>query len=112
MEGALIDHAIALLEKANADLQPELLPAPVARRLLASYARVEKLAGFGIAALARKLDDASHVARITGVSAGKAKAAVQTGKTMSQSDDLAAALQHGDVSLDQAAVIASAEESA
>ncbi|MEA2497707.1 MAG: hypothetical protein QOH26_112, partial [Actinomycetota bacterium] len=32
-----IDQAIELLEKANADLQPELLSAPAARRLLASY---------------------------------------------------------------------------
>jgi 5-methylcytosine-specific restriction endonuclease McrA len=112
MDSALIDQAIALLDKANADLQPELLPAPVARRLLASYARVEKLAGFGVAALARKLDDASHVARITGVSAGKARAVVQTGKTMSQSDDLVTAMLHGDISLDQAAEIASAEQSA
>jgi hypothetical protein len=111
MSTAVIDQAIELLEKANADLQPELLPAPVTRRLLASYARAEKLAAFGVAALARKVD-ASHVARITGVSAGRARAVVQTGKTMSQSDDLSAALQHGDISLDQAVEIARAEESA
>jgi hypothetical protein len=73
MDSALIDQAIELLDKANADLEPELLPAPVAHRLLASYARAEKLAGFGVAALARKVDDASHVARITGVSAGTAR---------------------------------------
>jgi hypothetical protein len=36
MDSALIDQAIELLDKANADLEPELLPAPVARRLLAS----------------------------------------------------------------------------
>jgi hypothetical protein len=112
MDSALIDQAIALLEKANADLQPELLRAPVARKLLASYARAEKLAAFGVAALARKVDDASHVARITGVSAGKARAVVATGKTMSDADDLSAALQHGTISLDQAAAIAAAEASA
>ena len=62
--------------------------------------------------LSRKLDDASEVARVTGTSIGTAKAVVHTGKTMSQSDDLSAALQQGDVSLDQATVIASAEQSA
>jgi hypothetical protein len=112
MDSALIDQAIALLDKANADLQPELLPAPVARRLLESYARAEKLAAFGVAALARKLDDASHIARMTGVSAGKARAVISTGKTMSVSDELSAAMQHGNISLDQAAEIATAEESA
>jgi hypothetical protein len=112
MGKSLIDQAIELLDKANADLQPELLPAPVARKLLVSYARAEKLAAFGVAALARKLDDASEVARTTGVSAGTAKAVVATGKTMSHSDALSAALQHGDISLEQAAEIASAEHSA
>ena len=112
MDSALIDQAIALLDKANADLQPELLPAPVARRLLEAYARAEKLAAFGVAALARRLDDASHIARMTGVSAGKARAVISTGKRMSESDDLSAAMQHGNISLDQAAEIATAEESA
>ena len=74
--------------------------------------RAEKLAAFGVAALARKVDDASQLARITGVSAATAKAVVLTGRTMSQSEKLSAALQQGDVSLDQATVIASAEESA
>ena len=54
MEVALVDEAIAKLEKANADLEPELLSAPQARELLAAYARVEKLASFGVAALSRK----------------------------------------------------------
>jgi hypothetical protein len=112
MDSALIDQAIALLDKANADLQPGLLPAPVARKLLASYARARRLVDFGIAGLSRKLDDASEVARVTGTSMSTAKAVVQTGKTMSQSDDLSAALQHGDISLDQAAEIAAAEASA
>jgi hypothetical protein len=88
-------------------LRPVLVT--LARRLLASYARAEKLAGFGVAALARKVDDAAEVARATGTSMGKAKAVVQTAKTMSQSDDLSAALQHGDISLDHAGEIAAAE---
>jgi hypothetical protein len=112
MDSALIDQAIELLEKANADLQSELLPASVARRLLATYARARRLVDFGIAGLSRKLDDVAEVARVTGTSIGRAKAVVQTGKTMSQSGDLSAALQHGDISLDQAAEIAAAEASA
>jgi hypothetical protein len=112
MDSALIDQAIALLDKANADLQPELLPTPVARRLLASYARARRRVDFGIAALARKLDDAAEVARATGTSMGRAKAVVETAKTMSLSDDLATAMRHGDISLDQAGEIAAAEASA
>jgi hypothetical protein len=61
MDSATIDQAIELLEKANADLEPELLPVPVARRLLTSYARAGRLVDFGIAGLARKLDDASEL---------------------------------------------------
>jgi hypothetical protein len=68
MSNALIDQAIELLEKANAELQPELLPAATARRLLASYARARRLVDFGIAGLARKCDDASELARVTGTS--------------------------------------------
>ncbi|MDQ4028844.1 MAG: hypothetical protein M3214_12485, partial [Actinomycetota bacterium] len=112
MDSALIDQAIELLEKANADLEPELLRAPVARRLLTSYARARRLVDFGIAAISRKVDDAAEVAQATGTSMGRAKAVVETGKTMSHSDELSAALQHGDISLDQAAEIAAAEESA
>ena len=111
MQSALIDEAIELLEKANADLQSELLPAPVARRLLASYARVRRLADFGIAGLSRKLDDPSELARVTGTSKGQAKAVVSTGKMLAQSSELNSALQQGDISLEQAGEIAAAEES-
>jgi hypothetical protein len=112
MSDALIDQAIELLEKANADLEPELLPTPLARRLLASYARARRLVDFGIADLSRKVDDASEVAKVTGISMGHAKAVVATGKVLGGSKELSSALQHGDVSLDQAHEIAAAEESA
>lgn len=111
MGNALIDQAIELLEKANADLQPELMAAPEARRLLASYARARKLVDFGIAGLSRKLDDASKLARVTGISTGEAKAVVSTGKDLATSAELSAALQQGDISLEQAGEIAAAEES-
>jgi hypothetical protein len=112
MESALLDQAIELLEKANADLQPELLPAPAARKLLASYARARRLADFGISGLSRKLDDATELAKATGTSMGQAKAVVTTGKVMASSPELSTALQQGGISLDQATEIARAEESA
>ena len=105
-------HAVELVEKANANLEPELLTAALARELLALYAKLEKLGGFGVTALARKVQDPSEIARVTGTSMGRAKTAVATGKVMDQSDDLAFAMQRGKVSRDQAAEIASAEESA
>jgi hypothetical protein len=109
MESTPIDEAVAWLEKANADLEPELLSAASARKLLAAYARAEKLASFGVAALARRLDDASHIARTTVVSAGKAKATVDTGKALRDADGLRHAFGSGDISLDQATEIAKAE---
>jgi hypothetical protein len=65
-----------------AELAPELLPAAAADRLLATYARAEKLAGYGVAALAARRDDATKLARITGSSIGRAKAVVATGHAL------------------------------
>jgi hypothetical protein len=110
VEVAYVDEAIALLEKADADLEPELLSVPAARKLLEAYARVERLGAFGVAAVARKLDDAA-LARVTGTSVGRAKETVATGKVMGESNELDGALRHGDISLDQATEIAKAEES-
>ncbi|HWC13814.1 MAG TPA: hypothetical protein VG929_04385 [Actinomycetota bacterium] len=112
MDVGALDEAVELLEKANADLEPELLAAPAARRLLATYARAEKLAAFGVAALARKLDDASAIAKETGTSVGKAKETVATGKVLAASGELDTALRCGEISLDQATEIAAAERSA
>ena len=111
MESALVDQAIELLDKANAELEPELLPAAEARRLLACYARARRLVDFAIAGLSRKLDDASEVARATGTSMGQAKAVVATGQVLAESEELSAALQQGAISLDQANEIAAAEQS-
>ena len=108
----LVDQAIELLEKANASLQPELLASEAARRLMARYAHAEKLAAFGVTALTRKVAEPSQVARVTGTSLGKAKAVVTTGKVAASSEDLCSALQHGEISLDQATEITQAEESA
>jgi len=107
-----VDEAIELLEKADAGLEPELLTRPAALRLLEAYARAEKLASFGKAALTRKIDDISEVTKITGTSVGKAKETVTTGKVLGVSHELSAALKGGEISLDQAARIAVAEEAA
>ncbi len=101
--------AVASLEKANADLEPELLGPSAVREQLALYARAEKLAAFGKTMLARRLDDAQAVARVIGTSVGKAKSVVETGKALGDADEVRAAFQGGDISLDQAAEIARAE---
>lgn len=112
MNKGLIHQAVEFLEKANADLEPEILTASQARILLSAYALAEKLAGFGVAALSRKLNDAGQVAKATGTSLGKAKAVVATGKVLNESAELEMAMAQGNVSLDQAAEIAAAEQSA
>jgi HNH endonuclease len=104
-----IDEATKSLEKANAELQPELLTAAARRQLLAAYARIKNLAGFGEATIAAIADDAEEIARVTGTSVVRAKETLTTGKVLSQSDALSEALKHGDVSLDQASQIATAE---
>jgi hypothetical protein len=80
--------------------------------MLASYARARRLVDYGIAALARRCEDTSALAREIGTSVGKAKDAVEAGKVMATSAELSGALQQGDVSLEQAAEIARAEEAA
>ncbi|HEY7874142.1 MAG TPA: HNH endonuclease [Actinomycetota bacterium] len=110
MADTFIGEAIELLEKSNAELEPELMSAAGARELLADYSRAEKLVAYGIAALARKVRDASVVAQASGISAGKAQAVVRTGEVMASSAELSMAMQTGTVSLDQATEIAKAEE--
>ena len=54
-----IDDALVKLEKANAELEPDLVVADAARELLAMYARAEKLAAYGRTVMAARLDDAA-----------------------------------------------------
>ena len=112
MAGGYLEQAIELLEKANANLEPELLAHETAKEILDAYARAERLAAFGVAALSRKIADSAELARVTGSSMGKARKVVATGRVMAASEDLSAALQHGEISLDQATEIAAAEEAA
>jgi len=106
MERVLLDEAAELLEKANAGLCLEPCPRAEAVRLLRAYARVERLAGFGKAALSARLDDPAVLSRVTGTSMGHARETIETGKRLAQEPRLADAVRHAEVSLDQAEEIA------
>ena len=110
METTPVHDAITALEKANANLDPDLVGADDARDLLAAYARAEKLAGFGKTVLAQRLADATEVARVTGTSIGKAKTTVATGTALGAADHARSAFSTGTISLDQATEIARAEQ--
>jgi hypothetical protein len=110
MESKLLAGAAALVEKANANLEPELLTREAAREGLALYARIKKLAAYGEALLAHRLDDAATVARATGTSMGRAKATLDTGSALKDADEVRAAFKGGAISLDQATEIARAEK--
>ena len=107
-----INLALEMLEKANAELQSELLTAEDARGQLTKYARAHKLAGFGMAEISRKVDDAATVAKASGSSMAKARSVVATGRAIKDSPELGEALRHGEISLDQAAEISVAASAA
>src|ERR671919_3251683 len=102
-------EAVEVLEKSNANLEPDLLSTESARRLLDQYARVEKLAAYGRTVMAARIDDAAAVARATGTSMGQAKRTVETGAGLKHSPEVLSAFSRGEVSLDQAGEIAKAE---
>lgn len=106
-----LDDAIAALEKANADLDSDLLTVPEAKDRLSDYAKARRLLDYGIAQLSAKIENADSVARVTGTSIARAKDAIETGKVLASSPVLIEAMRSGDVSLDQAATIARAEAS-
>src|SRR5688500_2696930 len=110
-EAACVDRAIQLLEKATAGIEPELFDSSSARAMLERFDRVRRLGDYGVAAFARKVDDAAVVSRATGTSVGQAKATVALGKDLKAAPELGAALAAGVVSAEQAKEIASAEAS-
>jgi hypothetical protein len=105
-----IHDVVEGLEKANANLDADLLPVDSARELLDEYARAEKLVSYGKAELARRIDDAATVARAAGTSMGKAKQTLETGAALKDAPEVSDALATGDISLDQASEIARAEQ--
>ena len=110
MEFKLLDEAAELVEKANADLEPELVTGADSKVALAKYAHLKKLASYGEAALARRVDDAAAVARATGTSMGQAKKTLETGAALKDAPDVGDALATGEISLDQASEITKAEQ--
>lgn len=109
--GRYAELGIEMFEKANANLEPGLMTQDEVERAFQVYSRAERLVAYGKAMLARRMDEAK-VARLAGTSIGKAKTVVATGNAMDSSPDLMQAMQHGDVSLDQAVEIAAVEQSA
>ena len=105
-----IHDVVQGLEKANANLEADLLPVESARELFDEYAKVKKLAAYGEAMLASRIDDAAAVARATGTSMGVAKRTVETGVALKDAPEVGDALACGEVSLDQAAQITKAEQ--
>src|ERR687892_916512 len=105
-----IHDVVEGLEKANANLDADLLPVDSARELLDEYARAEKLVSYGKAELARRIDDAATVARAAGTSMSKAKQTLETGAALKDAPEVSDALATGDISLDQASEIARAEQ--
>ncbi|HZA39697.1 MAG TPA: hypothetical protein VFA00_03640, partial [Actinomycetota bacterium] len=110
MEFAVLDEAVELIEKVNSNLQPEIVSADDARRLLGTYASIEKLASYGRALMASRIDDVAAVARMSGTSTGQAKKTVETGAALKDAPEVGDALARGEVSLDQAGEIAKAEQ--
>ena len=105
-----IHDVVEGLEKANANLEADLLPVDGARDLFDEYARAEKLISYGKAELARRIDDAAAVARAAGTSMGQAKKTLETGVALKDAPEVGEALARGEVSLDQAAEITKAEQ--
>jgi len=104
----LLSQARESLEKANANLDPELVSVEQAHHLLGAYAKVQRLAAYGETVLARRVDDAKAVAAATGTTVGKAKETLNTGKAMQGASGLDQAMRSGELSADQAAPIAKA----
>src|SRR5919106_3197 len=102
--------ALASLEKANAELQPELLTSEATTELIACYARAEKLASFGRTVLAAKVEDPKIIAQASGTSMGVGKKTVETGAALKDVPKVGDTLARGEVSLDQAGEIAKAEQ--
>jgi hypothetical protein len=110
MERHYLAEAAGFMRKANETLAPDRCDDAEARELLARYAEVKKLASFGEAALASRLSDPGHVARVTGTSVRKARNTIETARQAEKTPELGAALKAGEVSLDQAAEIAKTEK--
>ncbi|MEX1208359.1 MAG: HNH endonuclease signature motif containing protein [Acidimicrobiia bacterium] len=109
MERHFLAEAVGFLHKANDALNPNRCDDAEARALLARYAEAKKLASFGEAALAARLADPGHVARVTGTSVRRARETLETAEQAEKTPELGQAMRAGEVSLEQAAEIAKTE---
>ncbi|MEX0825223.1 MAG: HNH endonuclease signature motif containing protein [Acidimicrobiia bacterium] len=109
MERHFLAEAVGFLHKANDALNPNRCDDAEARALLAHYAEAKKLASFGEAALAARLADPGHVARVTGTSVRRARETLQTAEQAAKTPALGKAMRAGQISLEQAAEIARTE---
>jgi len=94
------------LEQANSTLDAQRCSRAEAERLLRFYSRIERLAAYGKAAVSARLGDPTELARVSGTSVGSARRTIENGRRVGESPRLAEAARCGEVSLDQAAVIA------
>jgi len=99
-------RVVGLLEEANSALAATVTSRAETEQLLAWYARAERLAAFGTAALSARLGDAAKLARVAGTSVGQARRVIDTGRAVAGSAVLTEAMQCGAVSVAQADVIA------
>ncbi|MBU1493638.1 MAG: HNH endonuclease [Actinobacteria bacterium] len=106
METEPLDRAMRLLEQANAGLDAQRCSRVEAERLLRFYSRIERLAAFGKAAVSARLGNPTELARVSGTSVGAARKTIETGRRFGADPRLAEAARCGEVSLDQAALIA------
>ncbi len=107
-----LQDALTSLQKARAELDPQLLRVADARGALATSAVVKNVLASIESDLITRVDDAEVVAKTTGTSVGKAKVAVDTAKGLKDADLVRDALAGGSISLDQATEIVKAEKAA
>ncbi|MEX2323606.1 MAG: HNH endonuclease signature motif containing protein [Acidimicrobiia bacterium] len=112
MDSQRIEAALAILEDEVSSLQADIVDRGGATRLVALFSRGERICAAGTALLARRVDDASLVARTTGTSVGRARALIGLSERLRDTPALASAVRGAEVSLDQATEIAKAETAA
>ena len=115
-----LETVCSSLERVVRDLEPECLASDDVVRALAQVVRVAKVAEAGRALLARVVDErglhqrsehlsAAHMlAATSGTTVGAAAAAIETGRAMGSHSELDAAFRSGELSLEQATVVADA----
>lgn len=115
-------RAIESLDEQMAALCVAEVPVPMADRLAATLARHERIVADLRTALVRRVtasghheasgrrDAVTHLAQLTGVSRGKAKATLDLAERVAKLPGVEDAVRSGEISTDQARVIASAAE--